>query len=370
MPHFDTAIQARLHKPWSSEREQTIARLYASRGGCDPRAWDSRDELADRTASKLANCGRYASAYQGRETGRIVISGARCKSRLCPRCNAIRAKELEKAITDRVEAMDSPRMITLTLDHRDESCKQMVDRLVNAFRKLRRSKTWKAKINGGVSVIEITRNKREGRWHAHMHILADGEYWAQSSMSAAWCTASGGARIVDVRMVHKRSAASRYVSKYVAKCKGPENLSPDELADFCEGLHGLRQVQTFGTMHGRTTPRAEPRNDTHTDHVVPLGPLVRAQTQGDDRAGRILRCLHLASRLPLAPDTGLMSQRDVRRSCKAAQRAGDWWHDETRNAHEHTPEPAEPPPIKHRPDHRPLRLWEDEHDRSRLCVDG
>lgn len=362
MPHFDTPIQARFHKPWAAEREQTIAKLYDSRGGHDPEGWDDRDRLADKTAAKIAKCGRYASCYRGRESGKVIISGARCKSRMCPRCNAIRAKQLEAAILERVNAMDSPRMITLTLEHQPETCDKMTKRLVKSFRNLRRSKVWKRKISGGVAVIEIARNKRTNRWHAHMHILADGEYWAQASISQAWAQASGGSRIVDVRAIHKRSSASRYVSKYVAKCKGPDSLNSDETAELCEAMHGLRQVQTFGTMHGRTTPAPEPKTDTHTDHIVPLGPFVRAEEAGDVRASRILHSLRLCTRLRVEPSTGMLTRRDINRSGQATKRAGHWWFNETENTHEHTTRQTDDPPGVNRSPDRTQRHRQNKHD--------
>jgi hypothetical protein len=68
----------------------------------------------------------------------------------------------------------------------------------------------------------------------HFHLLLFRlAYWPQAEIQALWTRCTGEDRsIVDVRLVHSRKHALRYVSKYIAKPSEPEPLTSLELSPY------------------------------------------------------------------------------------------------------------------------------------------
>jgi diadenosine tetraphosphate (Ap4A) HIT family hydrolase len=85
-----------------------------------------------------------------------------------------------------------PLFITLTLQAKKETLRQMLDRLIRSFRRLRTRAIWKNAVDGAVFVIEVKKGSGSRKWHAHMHIIARGAFIPQADLSRAWKVASHG----------------------------------------------------------------------------------------------------------------------------------------------------------------------------------
>jgi hypothetical protein len=149
-----------------------------------------------------------------------------------------------------IKHADSLRFLTFTLRSSDEPLRDQLDRLYASLRQLRRTAEWQRHVRGGIATVEVTRNPRTGQWHPHLHVLADGTYWKQSQLSAAWRAVTGDSPIVDIRAVRSRNAAAQYVAKYAAKPLDMRGWPLDAIADLAAALHRRRLVLTFGSLHG------------------------------------------------------------------------------------------------------------------------
>lgn len=203
-----------------------------------------------RLASKLADCCSSAMFAVNTE-GRIVVCEQRCRSRICFRCAKIRAKSLMARIHSlTTKHVDSPAFLTLTVRSTDAPLKEQLLFLTQAFRKLRRSEDWKAHVQGGIFVIEVTWSATRRQWHPHIHAVIDLKYWDQRQALTCWERAVGDHAGFHVKRIPSRLALARYVSSYVAKGSSVAMLPSHRLGEWAEETHGLRLAQTFGSLHG------------------------------------------------------------------------------------------------------------------------
>lgn len=359
MARYDTALQTQMHRPFAKTRDRTIAALLQATEGEESPGWDIEQVHADKVAKKLCECGRYAAMYQDPTDGELIQSQARCKSRLCPRCNAMRSAQLQGNIEEHLEKLNSPRMLTLTLKHSRDPLKDQLKHLYESYRRLRRSKQYKAKIKGGVAVCEVTYNPADEQWHPHLHVLVDGEFWRQADISQAWEKASNGSKIVDIRMIHDRSKAGRYVAKYVAKIGDVDGIPTEKIPELALALHGLRMVQTSGSLYGSTHNKKPEARDEPLEYVAHLGPLADAAADGDDEAKRVVETLREAIHCKRPADADRLDPEDEQLCRQAAQQLRNWWHDQTENINNGTrPHPENPGRIDRPPD-RAKRLWQE-----------
>lgn len=370
MARFDTTYQTRMHEPFQRSRDRTIAALYQCCRHTPVDEWDEEQRLADKAAEKLCTCGRFAAVYHDPNSGQLVKSQARCKHRLCPYCNKIRSVQLEKQLSEHLHKLNSPRMLTLTPEHSDKPLKEQVDDLYAAFKRLRNSQAYQAKITGGVAVLEIKWSHDDGRWHPHLHVLVDGRYWAQQEISQAWKKASNGAYIVHIKMIHDRSKAGHYLSKYVAKVGDVEGVPLEKLPELNHALHGRRMVQTSGSLYGTTNKKKEPKRDQPLEYVAPIGPLVNAAKRGETKACGVLAQVLKAfkHRCPVGADR--LDGEALDQCREAVMQLRDWWSTQTTDYHNDTTDKPPNPPDKRRPHHGTQRLWQESGPEPSALADG
>lgn len=164
--------------------------------------------------------------------------------------------------------------MTLTIVHKDERLDDMRKRLAEGFRKVRSRPEWKQRVTAGVWVIEVTYNVKTQRWHAHLHLIVNGEYFAQKLLSKLWLAATGDSCICDIRAIHDKRRVARYIADYVAKPFEMAAWPADAICEFAYAMAGVRMVHTFGKVHGAdlgtATPPEEKKPTTFAIHAVVL----------------------------------------------------------------------------------------------------
>ena len=148
-------------------------------------AWWRRKALA------VEDCGRYAIARVHRTEDRADAVPARCRVRGCPRCDALRSREVQaqqrRCAAAMVQAGYQLRAITLTAPgDPSHTLRERLDLFRAAIRRLLRSASWRS-VAGASVYFEAPRNPwhpdREARrrglradirhhWHVHVHVLA------------------------------------------------------------------------------------------------------------------------------------------------------------------------------------------------------
>lgn len=213
--------------------------------------------------------------------GAICPALTRCRDRLCPLCSEKRGRVAARRTALLVERFNAPRFLTLTLKHRGEVLNAMATRGAEAFAQLRETSTWKKHVKGGVWAAQTTRNPGTGEWHYHLHVIIDGSYFPQPTLKAMWLEITGDSSIVDVRAVHDRAAAAKYISRYVARPADLRTWPPASLREYAEAMHGRRLLQTFGTAHNpRLDADDQPEPPNPTTHLIHAAQLITASFEG------------------------------------------------------------------------------------------
>lgn len=275
-----TASQLRLHHRFWKVRDRIISAFEGS-----------SDEALLRRAERLDGC-CAGPLIQEKTNGQATLILQCCRDRLCPRCQRGRGHESARRIASLVKGWNSCRFVTLTLRHRDGSLAAEIDRLSQAFRTLRKEPDWKTRVRQGVWSIEVTRNPQSKRWHAHLHLLYEGEFFPQQLLSKLWCEITEDSPIVDVRAVPDREQTARYIAEYVSKPLDAERWSSAEICEYASAMHGRRLIHTFGRAHGAKIDEPEKAESVEeSEFVAPIRPLIAAASSGDADARHAIEIL-------------------------------------------------------------------------------
>jgi len=251
-----TAAQLRLHAAWAEDRKRIVRALE-----------NSRDEKLMKRAERLGGCCQCPEIRRG-ENGKPSIRLNCCRDRMCPRCQRQRGANVMEKVESIVQKFAAARFVTLTLQHRDESLDEMRKRLARGFAKVRNEPGWKMRVKAGVWVIETTRNAKTQRWHVHLHLVIDGDYFPQKVLSKMWLTATGDSCVCDIRAIHDRRRVAKYIADYVAKPVDMGKWPADAICEFAAAMAGVRMVHTFGKAHGANLGTATPTEESKPSQFV------------------------------------------------------------------------------------------------------
>lgn len=231
---FGTAVAFR-HTGWRNQRRR-ILQVMAEQGY-------SLERL-----NRFCRCGSHAYVMCRADNPTIVrVAGSACRDRWCQPCARDRARTIAANLIEHTAGC-TLRFVTLTLRHNENSLSQQLDRLYACFVALRRCKFWSKCVQGGCSMIEVTRNAATGTWHPHMHLILQGSYMPHAQLRHHWLKITGDSSIVDVRAVRDQQEVYRYVAKYVTKpWKGEHVRDTAVLNETMRALDGKRLCNTFGS---------------------------------------------------------------------------------------------------------------------------
>ena len=202
-----------------------------------------------KTSQRVAQCSETAWIETECENGSYRLCSIRCSHRMCPRCGSLWQSRQRSRLKSYCQSVDQPmRLVTLTMRSTTAPLADQLSSLWNSFRRLRQQHLWKARIAGGIAVVEITINPDTGLWHPHIHALTWGDYIPQARLSKAWNKASRGSPIVDIRRVYSAQQAANYLTKYLTKSFASDcrSWSDPQLKDFILGLQGSHLLMAFG----------------------------------------------------------------------------------------------------------------------------
>lgn len=215
--------------PWIDRKKKTLrlADIYRNAG------YDAYADRAKSCACRLT----YNAMLDGRRTLR---QGMFCKLRLCPMCNARRAKkaaiQLSRAMSWVEQQHPGSQFLFLTLTIKNckgDKLSEALDTLLGGWSKLTRHRQVARAIKGWYRALEIT--KHGDMYHPHIHAilvvedayfkLKNGLYITQKQWEAHWQVAMGVSYkpMVDIRATHgrgrgnKEMAATTEAAKYATK---------------------------------------------------------------------------------------------------------------------------------------------------------
>lgn len=253
---------------WRTHKTESkrVARLmaYAAEWAADPVAWNER-------VYRMYNCAETIDYKYCPDCGSIHIARTwLCRDRLCPICtwrlSLKRAAEMQRCFLWLSNKTDNyiPEMLTLTVKntpaaHLSDTIRDMLD----AWSKVTKRRRPKKAILGYARSLEITRNKRTGQYHPHIHVLLLRDP-AHNINQSEWCTMWEEALDIDYTPVchieraysvsddgskdySNLSQAAIEALKYAIKSEVVKATPPDELPTLADAIKGKRLV-TYGGL--------------------------------------------------------------------------------------------------------------------------
>lgn len=286
--------QAAIHARFEGERATIWNALH-----------DSDEEKLQRRASKLAQCCQMPTIRLS-SSGEVLVCPQRCRDRLCPLCSVQRAKKTGERANEACKRMNMARLITLTVPHTSGPLSGQIKAIRAAFGRLRRSKSWKKHVDGGVYGFEVKLSGADACWHPHLHVIADGEFYDKTRLredwrdalnhpSSPWNLEPDDPLATSIDFIRNRREAAKYVAKYIAKPQSLASWPPPALREFASAMAGQRLISTFGSLHGVTLDAADPNRDpAETTHVAGIFTLNTAAGRGQRSAQVALLLFRLA----------------------------------------------------------------------------
>jgi hypothetical protein len=292
------AYQRRVFGRELNEWQRVVDNLSGAEGANDTLTTVEDLNRLRKIASRIHDCCRYPSLWAHADDTQLMTCEGRCRSRLCPRCGRIRARQLQPRLELLAAQLDSPRFITLGTASNNRPLKEQLAHLVESFKRLRRCERFKARVRGGVYVIEVTYNAKTEQWHPHLHALTEGTYYHQAELSKDWESATGDSYVAHIKAVPSRSKAAGYLTQYVTKSQDASHVPDLRLPEWAAAMHGARCSQTWGTLHGLQLDETEEESKPQINRAGSLLSLAHAAAEGDEEAKEILgqatdRTLHL-----------------------------------------------------------------------------
>jgi len=164
----------------------------------------------------VSKCGGYTRRHG--PCGKLSFTPTSCDFQLCPMCQHRRSvrwfKSLE-ALIQNGEILE-PKLLTLTTLNLEHLTPSSVSAFGKAITQLRRRDVF-AEVRGGIRSIETTRNRRNGSWNLHAHVLIDSPFiphYPQTDFKYVGCS---------WRVVKKRR---RRAFERVGPCTNIERIGP------------------------------------------------------------------------------------------------------------------------------------------------
>lgn len=187
--------------------------------------------------------------------GHIRTVPVYCGDRFCPICSGIQRARVRSRLTWLVDCAIVKKgygwyAVTLTVPSEPDLA-AMIKRLSKAFRRLRQRAYWKSHVDGGASVIEVTRSA--AGWHAHIHAIVISKWMDWHKLMPLWREVSGGRGLYITRF--QGSAAISYMTKYMTK----PDLDNESAAEISAALSGVRLFAPFGIWHAMNLCYVKPK---------------------------------------------------------------------------------------------------------------
>ena len=281
---YQSPAQKRIHHRHRSARAAIIQSL-----------WCSEDPAMKRRSERLSACVAAPILLQS-ESGRVCVSLARCRDRICPFCVRKRSQQVQARVLSAVQKFDSIRFVTLTRKATRDSLDKRLADLDAAWAKLRKSEVWRETVSRCIAVVEVTRGQHQ-QWHAHLHIITDGKYIPQPRLKKAWLEATGDSDIVHVEQVNSRQAAAKYVAKYVSVGDTISTWRSEQIREYADAMHGKRLVRTYGgvTLTGDDEDE-ESQSEKASERVCPVNWIIQAADAGSEVARHAIDVLSRVGR--------------------------------------------------------------------------
>lgn len=277
---YQTNLQKTVHGRDAAARRRYILALKTS---------SDADQARRGRKMELCSCtGQYVLPAD--RAGYVRLD--RCSRRLCPLCARLRAARVRRRIGNALKGEVNVRHVVLTVRGNEEVLRAQIDRLMSYWRRFIRTAAVKARVQGGLYCVEVSRKSEDALWHAHLHVLYVGLYYAQRQLACDWSEVVGEDSVVWISAAGDRHAA--YLAKYIGAPDKLSILDPSRICEYESAIHGRRMIQCFGTWHGKSLDDADQvLPSVPATEAVPMSILLAAARGGHVGARRVLSVLSI-----------------------------------------------------------------------------
>lgn len=185
----------------------------------------------------VKDCGTFLEYVHVVDSNKVKVDGKLnranfCKDRLCPMCNWRRSYKIFSQVSQIMSVIANKYQflfLTLTVPNCEGfELKEKIDMLLKSWRKLTMHKKYKEVVQGAFRALEITRNKENGSFHPHFHVVLavpldyfvnSGLYMSHDVWLQMWRKATGDDSIKFVnikKMRGKKDVEGQECSDYLA----------------------------------------------------------------------------------------------------------------------------------------------------------
>lgn len=200
--------------------------------------------------AKLLECRTQAWFVRHSDTGEVRVSSHHCRLRWCPLCSRARSAFLQQQVQSWFSSVKSPKFLTLTVKHTQDSLSDQLSGLYDSWQRLRKLKVMIHKCKGGVWFFQLCFNNRTSEWHPHIHCIIDSAYISHNWLSRQWLKITGDSKVVDIRAVRDPKDVAEYVAKYAARPAQMDRLSTKRCIELVTCMHGRRMCGVWGNAQG------------------------------------------------------------------------------------------------------------------------
>jgi len=193
-----------------------------------------------------------------------------CNTRWCMVCNRIRSAKLRTGYEPAIAAMNDPWFVTST--HRTVSghwLKRTLDQDLKVFNLCKRVMAKEGTKLVGIRKVEIEYNVEDGKFHAHIHSIIEGEAAARR-FNELWVSKHPlhtDMKAQDVRPATDTKELFKYFTKMISKVEveGQIRFDPKAMDTVFRAMVGRRVIQPFGGFTKVVSEDVEVEGSTDVD---------------------------------------------------------------------------------------------------------
>jgi len=233
-----------------------------------------------RKADYVSHCSDFLTIGTNAEGKSKVVKAYRCRDRLCPICQKVKAGNTYAILKQAIESSDHGQyhyiFLTLTIKNIDgDILREALRGMLKAYDSMKKTAKFSRSISGSVRKLEITYNQ-ETQYHPHIHVIlqvkkryflrSDKFYITHDQYLAMWKKALSKytnleSDIIDIRKTKKEDIILE-LCKYVAKSQDYIDLenpteSMSRIGILAPALHGIRFLGMSGNIKKQPISKEE-----------------------------------------------------------------------------------------------------------------
>lgn len=239
----------------------------------------------------LLKCRTRAWFVRNKTDGSVRVASNSCRLRWCPVCAQSRQNYIRHSVHEWFQTADHPKFLTVTVKHSQECLTDQINKLYNAWRKLRRDPFVTSNCTGGLWFFQLCWNPERHEWHPHIHAIVTGKYMDYKLLRKRWLEYTGDSQVLVIKTIKDPKQIGNYVARYAAR---PCQLSTLPLKEAVEAMTCLYGRRIAGSWGNARIVSFRPKRVPDPENFEYMGSwsTIHHLAKWDDNAKAILKAYH------------------------------------------------------------------------------